>query len=382
MIRQVFAALSALLLAAAPAAAIETSARAAMVVDHATGTVLMKKNADTPLPPASMSKLMTIYMVFEALDQGRLSLDDTFRVSEKAWQMGGSKMFLRAGDDVTVEELLRGVIVQSGNDACVVLAEGLAGTEDAFSRQMTRRARELGLTDSVFANSTGWPHPEHRMSARDLVRLAGLIIERFPQYYPYFAESTFTWEGIEQSNRNPLLALDIGADGLKTGHTEAAGYGLVGSAVQDGRRVTMMVTGLDSARARLVESERLLDWAFREFAVREMFAAGEPLAEAKIWLGAAPAVPLAAAAPIEAVVPWTERENLTLRVEYDGPVPAPVAAGDTIAELVIEAPGLEPVRHPLVATADVAAGGFVTRLRTAAGVLFDRAMTAAFPAEG
>ena len=371
-----------LAMAAIPARALDTAARAALVVDHETGTDLLAKNADTPLPPASMSKLMTLFMVFEALQEGRLSLDDTFRVSVKAWQMGGSKMFLREGNEVRIEDLIRGVIVHSGNDACVVLAEGLAGSETAFAQRMTKRARELGMMDSTFSNSTGWPHPDHRMSARDLVTLARLIIDRFPEYYGYFAEQTFTWDDIEQSNRNPLLGLGLGADGLKTGHTEEAGYGLVGSAEMDGRRITFMVSGLSSSQERLNESERLLNWAFRDFAVEELFPADTAIASADVWLGAKKTVGLVAEVPVEAVIPWQERANVETWVEYEGPVEAPIAAGQEIAELVISIPGLSERRVPLRAAADVAAGGFVTRFTAAAGVLAARAQEMVLGGDG
>ncbi len=371
-----------LMAAALPARALDTAARAALVVDHNTGTDLLAKNADLPVPPASMSKLMTLFMVFEALQDGRLSLDDTFRVSVKAWQMGGSKMFLREGEEVRIEDLIRGVIVHSGNDACVVLAEGLAGSERAFGQRMTQRARELGMMDSTFTNSTGWPAPDHRMSARDLVTLARLIIDRFPEYYPYFAEQTFTWDGIEQSNRNPLLGLGLGADGLKTGHTEEAGYGLVGSAELDGRRITFMLTGLDSSQQRLNESERLLNWGFRDFAVEELFPADTAIASADVWLGAQKTVGLVAAEPVEAVIPWTERGNVEIWVEYDGPVEAPLSAGQQIAELVISVPTLSERRVPLLAATDVAEGGFVTRFTAAAGMLAGRAQQMVLGGDG
>ena len=371
-----------LAVAVVPARALDTAARAALVVDHATGTELLAKDADAPLPPASMSKLMTLFMVFEALQEGRLSLDDTFRVSVKAWQMGGSKMFLREGNEVRIEDLIRGVIVHSGNDACVVLAEGLAGSETAFAQRMTRRARELGMMDSTFANSTGWPHPDHRMSARDLVTLARLMIDRFPEYYPYFAEQTFTWDGIEQSNRNPLLGLGLGADGLKTGHTEEAGYGLTGSAEMDGRRITFMVSGLNSSRERLNESERLLNWAYRDFAVEELFPGDTAIASADVWLGTKKTVDLVAAEPVQAVIPWEERGNIESWVEYAGPVEAPIAAGQEIAELVISIPGLSERRVPLLAAADVAAGGFVTRFTAAASVLAGRAQQMVLGGDG
>ncbi|MEM8786950.1 MAG: D-alanyl-D-alanine carboxypeptidase family protein [Pseudomonadota bacterium] len=366
----------ALIALALPAAALDTAARSALVIDHDTGAVLLEKNAETPLPPASMSKLMTLNMVFEALQDGRLSLSDTFRVSTKAWQMGGSKMFLREGQEVSIENLIRGVIVHSGNDACVVLAEGLAGSEAAFAQRMTRRARELGMMNSTFANSTGWPHPDHRMSAQDLVFLATRLIRDFPEYYPYFAETVFTWADIEQENRNPLLTLDIGADGLKTGHTEESGYSLVGSAMLDGRRVSLAITGLDSRRERLVESERLLNWAFREFAARTLYQPGEVIGSADVWLGAQDQVALVAPEGVTAVIPWAERGNVTAWVEYTGPVAAPIAAGQQIADLVVSIPEMGEARFPLAAQSDVATGGFLGRVQASAAILFNRALSA------
>ncbi|MEM9779710.1 MAG: D-alanyl-D-alanine carboxypeptidase family protein [Pseudomonadota bacterium] len=367
---------------ALPAQALDTSARAALMIDHQTGTVLLSKRAEEAMPPASMSKLMTLYMLFEALDQGRLSMDDTFRVSTRAWQMGGSKMFLREGQDVRIEDLIRGVIVHSGNDACVVIAEGLAGSEGAFAQRMTRRARELGMLDSTFANSTGWPHPDHRMSAEDLVHIASRIIREFPQFYPYFAETTYTWDDIEQSNRNPLLGLGIGADGLKTGHTQEAGYGLVGSAEQDGRRVTFMVTGLETTRARLVETERLINWAFREFASQELFAPGTAVATADIWMGAERTVDLVAPDGITAILPWAERDKITAWVEYNGPLEAPIAEGQSVAELVLSVPEIGETRYPLTAASAVERGGFVTKLEASARSLAGRAIRAALGDDG
>ena len=368
------------ILAVSPASALDTNARAALVIDHNTGTVLLEKNAETPLPPASMSKLMTLNMVFEALKDGRLSLDDTFRVSVKAWQMGGSKMFLREGEEVRIEDLIRGVIVQSGNDACVVLAEGLAGSEEAFAIRMTQRARELGMMNSTFANSTGWPHPDHNMSARDLVFIARRLIDDFPEYYGYFAEESFVWADIEQDNRNPLLSLGIGADGLKTGHTEAAGYGLVGSAQQDDRRITLMITGLDSTRERLVESERLMTWAFREFYGRTLFGQGETVIRADVWLGEADGVDLVPVRDITAVIPYADRASIKLSVAYDGPLEAPLSRGDKVADLLVETPTLGVSRFPLTVAQDVPRGGFVTRLTAATRVLADQILTTALGA--
>ena len=251
-----FAVFAALGLGAAPASAMETAAKQAYILDTETGAVLLEKDAATPTPPASLSKLMTIYMAFELLENGELSLDDKFVVSRKAWRMGGSKMFVEVDKQVRVEDLLRGIIVQSGNDACIVLAEGLSGSESAFADAMNRKMRELGLVDSHLVNSTGWPADSHLMSPRDLAVLAQRIIEEFPKYYPYFAEKSFRYNKIKQGNRNPLLYRDTGADGLKTGHTRAAGYGLVASAIRDGRRVVMVLTGMKSARTRAFEARR------------------------------------------------------------------------------------------------------------------------------
>ena len=368
---------AALGITALPAQAVDTKARAALVMDHNTQTVLLAKNADMSIPPASMSKLMTLALVFEALQDGRLLLTDKFRVSEKAWKMGGSKMFLKAGEEVSIEDLIRGVIVQSGNDACVVLAEGLAGSEVEFADRMTRKARDLGMDKSTFANSTGWPHPDHRMSAHDLVSLATYLINQFPEYYPYFSERTFTWDGIVQDNRNPLLALDLGADGLKTGHTEEAGYGLVGSALRDGRRVTFMLTGLSSNSDRLIESEQIANWAFREFYTRTMFEADQPISTAAVWLGETPEVQLVAVDDVTVIVPYEDRAKLKMHVSYDGPVEAPIKAGQQIAELVISIPQLDDKRIPLVAANDVAAGGFVKRLGASAKILSQRLIATA-----
>lgn len=351
------------------ALALDTAARAAMVVDLTSGTVLLDKNSEKPIPPASMSKLMTLNMVFEALAAGRLSLDEKFRVSEKAWKMGGSRMFVREGDRIRIEDLIRGVIIQSGNDACIVLAEGLAGSEEAFAAKMTERAAELGMTDSTFANATGWPHPNHRMSARDLIALTRRMLSEFPQYYAYFAETEFTWDGVTQKNRNPLLYLDIGADGLKTGHTEEAGYGLVGSAIREDRRIAFMITGLDSSKARSVESERLTTWAFREFKTGKIASAGQIVGEAEVWIGAAETVALTPAHDIVATAPYGQLDKMKVSIRYDGPIAAPIAAGDVIAELVVEAPDLPPVVTPLAAAHGVAKGGVVSRVMGAATLL-------------
>jgi D-alanyl-D-alanine carboxypeptidase (penicillin-binding protein 5/6) len=345
--------------------AYETSARAAVLLDLQSGQELYVKNPDLPLPPASMSKLMTVLMVFERLGDGSLSLDDTFPVSEKAWRKGGSKMFVEVGARVRVEDLLQGIIVQSGNDACIVVAEALAGSEEAFSEQMTRRAHELGLTHSTFRNASGWPDPEHLMSARDLAGLAAIIIENYPQYYQIFGEKEFTYNNIRQHTRNPLLHQDIGADGLKTGHTEDAGYGLTGSAVRDGRRLVMVLMGLDGPVDRARESERLLEYGYRNFKNYQLFVRGDSVEQADVWLGSASTVPLVVQDDVWVSLTSEGRRDLEVKVMYDGPIPAPVANGSQLAQLEITAPGLEPRRVPLIAGEAVQAASMFGRMTSA-----------------
>jgi D-alanyl-D-alanine carboxypeptidase (penicillin-binding protein 5/6) len=356
----------------------ETRAPNAYVLDLTTGDVLLEKNADVPLPPASMSKLMTINMLFEALEDGRVSMDTRFGVSSHAKAMGGSSMFLDERDNPTVEELIKGVIVLSGNDATVVIAEGLAGSEEAFARRMTERARELGMTNTNLTNASGWPDPGHRMSLHDLGILAERLITEFPQYYHYFAMSEFAFDGRapkNRFNRNPLLSMGIGADGLKTGHTQAAGYGLIGSAVEGDRRIVFVISGLDSEAARAEEARRIVNWAFRSFVKRTAFKAGAPIATAPVWLGAAPEVDLVSAQDIEYLAPAGKLDQVSAQVVYQGPMEAPIGKGEALAELVLSAPGLPERRIPLHAARDVKEGGAVVRLKTAAGQLFARAMS-------
>lgn len=376
ILRFLIAAVTLLSLFLQPAIAMETTARSALVVDYNTGSVLLSKNAETPMPPASMSKLMTLNLIFEALEDGRLTLDDTFRVSAKASQKGGSKMFVREGARVRVEDLIRGVIVQSGNDACIVLAEGLSGTEEEFAKLMTKRARELGMMNSNFVNSTGWPDPGHEMSAQDLVLLATHLIEKLPQYYKYFAEETFTWENITQNNRNPLLSMNIGADGLKTGHTEEAGYGLVGSAVSGERRIVFMIGGMDSALARSTEAERIARWAFRDFEMKTLFKAGETIDQANVWLGAEKTVEMALENDVELLLPLGSLDKVTAYYTYISPVEAPIQAGQKLGELIVIIPDSEPQSFPLTARTSVEAGGFVERIFAATDILLRRVRTA------
>lgn len=370
--------LLAFVLAALPARAFETAATAAWVYDMTTGTVLMDKNADQPVPPASMSKLMTINMLFEALKDGRVTMDTTFAVSDRAVQMtrdGGSTMMLQHDDRPTVEELIHGMIINSGNDACVVVAEGLAGTEEAFAQQMTLRGPAIGLTNSTFVNASGWPAEGHRMSMRDLGILGKRLIEEFPEYYPIFGMTEFSYKGRSPDNRfnrNPLLDLGIGADGLKTGHTSEAGYGLVGSAKQGDRRIIFAITGLPSDKARAEEAERIVGWAFRQFSEKTVAKSGTRIAEAEVHLGDADTVGLVPAEDIRLLVPALVQGKLDAEVVYNGPLLAPVAKGSAVAELIIHAPDLPDRRVPLVAEADVGKAGFLKRVTTAGTVLYQQ----------
>ena len=358
------------LLAAAPAAAIETIAKQAILVEVTTGEVLFEKNADQLMAPASMSKMMTAYMVFERLKNGGLSLDDTFPVSEDAWRRGGAKSggsttFLEPGKRVRVEDLIRGIVVQSGNDACIVVAEGLASSEKAFAEEMTKKGREIGLKNTVFKNASGWPDPEEVTTARDLALLAQRTIEKFPDYYHYYAEKEFTYNGIRQINRNPLLYKDMAADGLKTGHTEASGYGLTASAVRDGRRLILVVNGLDSKKDRSREPERLMAWGFREFNNYRLFSAGDEVTKADVWLGEEKKVPLVIEKQLLITLPRSARPEMKVTVHFDNPVPAPIANGAVVAKLVVTTPGRASIEVPLKAGAEVKRLGLFGRLGAA-----------------
>lgn len=371
--------LVALTMLAAPAQAFDTNAENAWVYDVATGTVLMEKNADESIPPASMSKLMTIYMLFEALHEGRVQLDTQLPVSTKARQMGGSTMFLNELDRPTVDELIKGIIVLSGNDACVVVAEGLSGTEEAFSRQMTEKGKELGLTASTFTNASGWPQPGHRMTAHDLGILAVHLVNDFPELYKNFAITEFPFDNrapANRHNRNPILRLGIGADGLKTGHTQEAGYGLVGSAVQDGRRVVFVITGLQSETARAEEAERIVNWAFRQFTMETLVPAGETVVEAPVWLGTAARVGLTTREGANVLIPAGARDQVKVEAVYDSPIPAPIARGDRLGRLVVSVPGAKDAVTPLIAAQDVPAAGFAGRMKGAVMRLGHKAMAA------
>ncbi|SDL92248.1 D-alanyl-D-alanine carboxypeptidase family protein [Maricaulis salignorans] len=349
----------------------ETEATHAVIMDFETGQVLFAKDAETPMAPSSMSKMMTVLMVLEAIDAGTLSMDDELPVSEYAWRTGGaasgsSTMFLELHSRARVDDLLRGVIIQSGGDACIVLAEALSGSEAAFADAMTARAHELGLMSAQFANSTGWPDPNHYISALDLARLARILIRDHPEYYGIWAEREFTYNGIRQYNRNPLLGNFAGADGLKTGHTEAAGYGLAATAERDGQRRIIVFNGMESNRARTSEAERMMRAAMSDFAVYDLFEAGAAVDErATVFMGEADTVGLQVGDAVQVALQRRARRNMTVSVVYDGPLMAPIAAGQEIGHLVVEAPGYEPQNFPLYAAEDVARKGVLGRIGAA-----------------
>jgi serine-type D-Ala-D-Ala carboxypeptidase (penicillin-binding protein 5/6) len=348
---------------------IDTQARAALVMEVETGAVLLDKNADERIPPASMSKLMTAYMVFSSLQEGRATLDDELPVSEKAWRTGGSKMFVPLGARVKISDLIRGMVVQSGNDACVVLAEGLAGSEAAFVEEMNRKAQQIGLKNSHFANVDGLPHPDHWMTARDLATVALRTIKDFPKFYEIYSEKEFTFNKITQGNRNPLLYKDMGADGLKTGHTEEAGYSLVGSAKRGDRRVLVVLSGLPSSKARAQESERLIEWAFREYNTVPLFTADATVDEAGVWLGDRAKVPLTVAKDLVVTVPRKSRKDMKVTITYDQPVAAPIKKGQQLGKVAVHVPEMQPIEMPLIAAADVERMGPFGRIATVAGHL-------------
>ncbi len=349
--------------------AIDTAARQALLIDHHTGAVLLEKNARMRMPPSSMSKMMTVFMVFEALKDGRLSLDDTFPVSETAWKKGGSKMFVRVDTRVRVEDLIRGIVVQSGNDACIVVAEGMSGSERAFSDMITARAHDIGMVNSSFVNASGWPHADHWTTAEDLAILARETIRRFPEYYHYYSETSYTFSDIHQGNRNPLLYKEMGADGLKTGHTESGGYGLTASAERDGRRLVLVVNGLASVRERATEAERVMEWGFREFDNYRLYQAGDTVIEAPVWLGRKARVPLVVEDDLVITLQRTARRDMTVVVAYEEPLPAPVAKGTRVATLRVSAPDSDLHEIPLFAGEDVERLGLFGRLGAAVNYL-------------
>ncbi|UCI17416.1 D-alanyl-D-alanine carboxypeptidase [Mesorhizobium sp. B2-1-8] len=329
-----------LLLTLSPAQAqlFETKAAQAFMIDADTGTVLFSKDADKPIPPASLAKLMTMEVVFNALKSGRLKLDDTFVVSENAWRTGGapsgtSTMFAKLKSAIRIEDLIQGVTVQAANDGCIVIAEGMAGSEDNFAREMTERARQIGLKTSTFVNSTGLPADGQQTNVRELAQLALHLWREYPDYYRYYSLKDFTWNKISQRNRNPLLAMDIGADGLAVGASETSGFGIVASVSHDGTRVIAAMSGLANDKERAEEARKLLDWGVRSFEKTEIFAKDEVVGEAQVFGGAKSGVTLKAKGPIDIFLPITNRDKLTARIVYTGPVAAPVEEGQPVGAL-------------------------------------------------
>jgi serine-type D-Ala-D-Ala carboxypeptidase (penicillin-binding protein 5/6) len=357
-IRCVAALLAATLVAgtasASMAATIETTAKQALLIDFSSNTVLFEKSADDRMTPSSMSKLMTLYLVFDALRAGRIKLDDKLPVSERAWRTQGSKMFVELHNQIAIDDLLKGVIVQSGNDACVVLAEGLAGTVEGFADQMNAKAKEIGLTGSHFVNPDGLPDPNHYMTARDLATLATHIMVDFPDYYKYFSIRDFVYHNIKQGNRNPLLYRNVAVDGLKTGHTDDGGYGLTASAVRDGRRLLLVANGMPSMQARADETAKLLEYGFRECQSYPLFKAGEVVDSLPVWLGADAQVPVTVPDDLKVTFPRADRPNMKVSLVANAPLSAPITKGQTVGKIVISGPGFPTKEVPAIAAADVA----------------------------
>ena len=312
--------------------AIETKADSAIILDINSNTILFEKNADERQGPASMSKLMLIYMVFERLQNKTLTIEQEFLVSKKAWKFGGSKMFVNIGDMVSIENLLKGIIVQSGNDACIVLAEGLSGTEENMVDEMNEKAVEIGLTNSNFQNVTGWPHEDHYMSLKDIAYLSKLIITNFFEYYYLFAINEFTYNNIKQFNRNKLISLD-GFDGLKTGRTSQSGYGIVASAKRENRRIVSVVNGLNSEKERINETKKLVNWSFREFVNYDLYKSGDSIQFAKVWLGKESFVPLVLNEDLSVTIKKKNSDKFKIKLVYETPIVSPVKKGDKLAEL-------------------------------------------------
>lgn len=365
-------------LAALPAQAeIATSAEHAILMDGETGQVLWAKDADTATPPASMSKLMTLELLFQRLKDGRVKLTDTFPVSQRAWSTQGSKMFVAMGSNVPVEALIRGIIITSGNDACVVVAEALGGTEEGFVDMMNKRAKELGLTQSHFVNPNGLPDPPGQlMSVHDLARLARHLIYDYPQYYHYFSEQSFSWNGITQQNRDAVIGLLPGTDGLKTGHTDAAGYGIVVSTVRNGQRLILVLNGLrypeldkmtpaaqdwHGVRLRAEEAARVMGLAFREFRHYALFQGGETVGNAPVWQGSRDSVALVVRDPVGVTMQVDSRAGMKVVLNYVGPVAAPVAKGQQLGTIMVSAPDFPGLAVPVYAGESVSSAGFFGR---------------------
>jgi len=344
----------------------EAKSAQVFLIDADTGTVLFAKAADEKMPPASLAKLMTAAVVFNAVKGGKLNMDDTFKVSENAWRKGGapsggSTMFAKLGSIIKVGDLLHGAIVQSANDGCIVLAEGIAGSEAAFANLMNMEAQRIGLQNSHFTNATGLPDPGQFVTARDLATLAHHLIYDFPEYYPIYRETSFTWNNIRQENRNPLLSMNIGADGLKTGFTDESGYGLIGSAVRDGQRLILVMNGAGSEKERADEAKKLLDWGFRSFERVKLFGPDDVVGEANVFGGNQSTVGLVTKGGIEALLPRGGRDSVKGRVIYQGPIHAPVAKGTPVGTMELSVADTIVRQAPLYAASDVGVGSLPQR---------------------
>ena len=332
---------------------IKSPAKQVIIYDHEADEVLFEKNADQIMKPASMAKVMTAYIIFDKLKDQSLQMSDTFLVSNRAWRMGGSRSFLELNTNVSIKDLLLGLIVQSGNDAAVVLAEGVSGGEEAFAREMNRYAKILGMNNTYFTNATGWPHPDLKTTSRDLIILTRNIINNFPKLYELFNEKIFTYNNIKQSNRNPLLYSMNGADGLKTGHTNESGYGLIGSVKKNNRRVSIVINGLNSKKKRTFESKRLFNIVFRETALLSLFNDKKSLARANIWLGKQPQVDLVAEKAFKKIISPLELNKTKIKIQWQDPISAPIAKGDKVGDIFIDIPGKELIKQNIVSSQNI-----------------------------
>ena len=343
---------------------IKTPAKQVIIYDHEVDEVLFEKNADQLMKPASMAKVMTSYIVFDRIKDKSLNMSDTFLVSDKAWRMGGSRSFLELNSNVKIKDLLLGLIVQSGNDAAVVLAEGVSGDEEAFAREMNRYAKTLGMKDTYFTNSTGWPHPDLQTTSRDLVILTKRIIDDFPELYKLYEEKIFTYNKIKQSNRNPLLYTMNGADGLKTGHTNESGYGLIGSVKRNDRRVTIVINGLNSKKKRKFESKRLFNIVFRETTLLSLFSNQKSLVEANVWLGKKNKVNLIASKPFKKIISPFELNKTKIKLEWMNPISAPITKGSVLGKIYINIPGQQTFQEDLISSEDVGKMSSLIRVKS------------------
>lgn len=360
--------------ATAAPSALDTAAKEAIIIDYKTGAILFDKDADKMVAPASITKLMTVYVVFDRLKKGEMKLTDEFPVSVAAWKKGGaasggSTMFLKVNSTVNLDDLLKGIIIQSGNDACQVVAEGISGSEDAFADLMNAEAKKIGLTNSNFRDASGLPDPNHWMTMHDIARLSARLIADFPEYWHYFADKEFTYNGIKQGNRNPLLYDTPGADGLKTGHIDESGYSVAGTVVRGGRRLIVVASGMRTLKERAAEVKKLVEWGFREYENVSVLAPGTEVEKAEVWLGDKPTVPMMLNQDITVTVPRGLARQAKVLVRYNGPIAAPIKKGDEIGKLVVTIPDQDPIEVPLTAGESVDRLGFTGRLASAANHL-------------